>query len=125
MTSDAFTSPIGVVPIFVNAGAALFPTLIASLTSVFAVLFKPKELTALIRRKPWLPVALILIIAAIWFSFTHLFSAPAQANPARTTDRTAGDRAEYWTNLAQRLIRDEENASKTTGIKPLWDYQPE
>jgi len=43
---------LAVVPIFVNAGAALLPAIIAGLASVFALIFKPRELFALFRRKP-------------------------------------------------------------------------
>lgn len=124
MINDPFSS-LGVVPIFVNAGAALVPTIVASLTSIGAVLLKPKELLALFRRKPWVPVAVILIAAGLWFGIAHLASgAPAQAatsNKSTTADRPAFSRTD-WTALALKLIRDKENASKTTGVIPVWEY---
>src|SRR3954465_9019554 len=114
MMNDAFSS-VGVVLIFVNAGAALVPTIVASLTSIGAVLLKPKELLALFRRKPWVPVAVILIIAGLWFGIAHLGGgAPAQA--ATTSRNTTADRPAFsrtdWTALALKLIRDKENANK-------------
>jgi outer membrane protein assembly factor BamB len=121
MINDPVTS-LGVVPIFVNAGAALVPTLVASFTSVAAVLFKPKELLALCRRRPWLPVLTILIAVGLWFGIAHLLSTPAQAAPSkRTLDRPTASRTD-WTAIALKQIRDKENAGKTTGVIPLWEY---
>lgn len=120
----SFASP-AVVPIFVNAGAALLPTLVASVTSVAAVLFKPRELAALIRRKPWLPVAMLAVGAGLWFGIARLGAAAAVASNARNPDRAASAGAAVktdWTQLAFKLIQDEENASKTTGVKPAWSY---
>ena len=65
LLSTPLTTPLAVVPIFVNAGAAVLPTLIAGLGTFVAVLLKPKELLTLFRRKPWLPVAIFLIVADI------------------------------------------------------------
>jgi outer membrane protein assembly factor BamB len=124
MINDPFAS-IGVVPIFVNAGAALVPTIIASLTSVGAVLLKPKELLALFRRRPLIPVAAIFIAAGLWFGIAHLLASPVQAatsnNKKTTSDRTSVSRID-WTALALQLIREKENAGKTTGVVPVWEY---
>src|SRR4051794_17369565 len=125
MINDSPFATLGVVPIFVNAGAALVPTIVASLTSIGAVLLKPKELLALFRREPWVPVAVILIIAGLWFGIAHLGGgAPAQgATPNRNTtaDRASVSHTD-WTALALKLIRDKENANKTTGVVPVWEY---
>ncbi len=120
--------PLGVVPIVVNAGAALGPLLLAPIATFFAILFKPKELIALIRRKPWLPVLVILVIVGLWFALSLAFApSPAQAASARKADRVADDRLgsykpKDWTSIALNLIRDEQMALKTTGIKPVWEY---
>src|SRR4051794_35859978 len=83
--STSLTPTVGVVPIFVNAGAALLPTLVAGLTTFLAALLKPKELLTLFRRKPWLPVA-IFLIAACGFALLLLPSTPTRA---ASTDRFA------------------------------------
>jgi len=124
MIKDPFAT-VGVVPIFVNAGAALVPTLVASFTSVAAILLKPKELLALFRRKPWVPVAVILIATGLWFGIARLLSTPASA--AASTKKTpetalASRGADYWTNFALKQIQEEANAKKTTGVIPLWDF---
>jgi outer membrane protein assembly factor BamB len=121
MINDPFSS-IGVVPIFVNAGAALVPTLVASVTSVAAILFKPKELLGLFRRKPWIPVAVILIVAGVWMGIAHLLATPAQAASDRKTSEIASVSHTDWTALALKIIRDKENAGKTTGVIPVWEY---
>jgi outer membrane protein assembly factor BamB len=121
MTSE-LASPIhalGVVPIFVNAGAAVIPTVIASVASFVAILFKPRELAALFRRKPWLPVAVIVGGAVLWLAASRILSNPVSA---AQNDRTPTKQKTDWTSFALKLIRDQEMAGKTTGIKPLWDY---
>lgn len=117
---------LAVVPIFVNAGAALVPTLVASLTSVIAVLLKPNELLALFRRKPWVPLAVISIGVGLWFGIAHLLSSPAQAAQTnkKTPDRTMTGYSipkEDWTDLAMRLIA----AERAIRITPVWNYVPD
>jgi outer membrane protein assembly factor BamB len=127
MPTTELVSPIAVVPIFVNAGAALVPTLVAGLTSVLAILLKPRELLTLFRRKPWVPVAVIAVFIGLGFTVAHLLGTPAQAASTKV-DRTAPASTfprEDWTRLALRLIEEERNASKTTGVKPVWDYIPD
>lgn len=43
---------LAVVPIFVNVGAALLPTLVAAMVSVLAVVMRPRSLWALVCRRP-------------------------------------------------------------------------
>lgn len=122
------SSHLAVVPIFVNAGAAVLPTLIAGLGTFVAVLLKPKELLTLFRRKPWLPVSVIAALVALGFGVTHLLSTPASAASSRS-DRppTAAASAATidWTKLALKLLDDERNANKTSGVRSLWEYTPE
>jgi outer membrane protein assembly factor BamB len=121
-------APLAVVPIFVNAGAALVPTLVAGLTSILAILLKPKELLALFRRKPWLPVAAILVLVGLGFGLSHLLSTPVQAGVNRAERAAAATPAiarEDWTKLALKLLQEERDATKASGVKPLWDYSPD
>ena len=41
---------LAVVPIFMGAGAAMMPTILAAIASVAAVMFKPRELLRLCRQ---------------------------------------------------------------------------
>src|SRR5687767_6784396 len=103
---------LAVVPIFVNAGAAVIPTIVASAVSFVAILFKPRELLALFRRKPWVPVAMLGGGLAIWLG-TRMLTSPVSAASA---DRTGGRAVQKtdWTAFALDLIRREEAANKTT-----------
>ena len=74
------TPPIAVVPIFVNAGTALLPAILAPIASALALLFKPRELFALARRRPLvIPSVLLAVIGVILLGF-WLF---APATPAK------------------------------------------
>jgi len=90
MITEPFSS-VGVVPIFVNAGASIAPLIIGSLTTFFAILLKPKELLSLFRRKPWVPVAILGGGVGIWFLGVHLFSTSAAA-ASTTAPSTTGRR---------------------------------
>ncbi|WP_201766816.1 PQQ-binding-like beta-propeller repeat protein [Rhodopirellula sp. SWK7] len=48
---------LAVVPVVVNAGAALFPVILAAITTFVALLFKPRELLRVCREKPVVPIA--------------------------------------------------------------------
>lgn len=125
MMIESMMTSLGVVPIFVNAGASIAPLIIGSLTAFFAILLKPKELLSLFKRKPWVPLAIFAGGAGIWLLGVHLFSTPAQAAAMKQTDGAAAAVHTDWNAFALRLIRDQENAAKKTGIKPTWDYFPD
>jgi outer membrane protein assembly factor BamB len=124
MITDSCTS-LGVVPIFVNAGASIAPLIIAPLTAFFAILFKPKALLALFKSKPWVPLVVLAVGTGIWFLGAHLFSSTAQASTAKKAADHSIAYQRDWNQFALDLIRDEENAAKKTGIKPIWDYSPD
>lgn len=58
-------SQLAVVPIVVNAGAAMLPAILAAIGSFVAILFKPRELASLCRAKPWVPVLVVAIAATL------------------------------------------------------------
>ena len=45
-------TPLAVVPIFVNAGAAILPAVLAGIVSLAAILFKPREWLRICRTLP-------------------------------------------------------------------------
>ncbi len=57
--------PIGVVPIVVNAGAALLPAILAAMTTFLALLFKPRELLRVCRERPAVPITLLAVAGLI------------------------------------------------------------
>ena len=62
---------LGVVPIVVNAGAALLPAMLAGAASFVALLFKPRELIRAIKNRPGRFFTVLAVIAGltalIWF----------------------------------------------------------
>ncbi len=109
------TSP-AVVPIFVNAGAALFPAIIAGFASVAAIIMKPKELVAAFKRKPWMPFLVIAIGAGLWFGGSWAFG-PHQAVAATTGTTVAGEPTSKtdWAAVALDILR----RDKTGGKGPI------
>jgi outer membrane protein assembly factor BamB len=112
-----------VVPIFVNAGAALFPALIAGVASIGALLFKPKELIAAVKRKPWVPVLILGLGLGIWLGWpvvgglfgAHAGATEAQAAPTATVARAGGDTTD-WTEVAKKLIEMEAMGGASVGL---------
>ncbi len=102
-------NPLAVVPVFVNAGAAVLPALIAGLGSALALLLKPREVARLIRSKPWtvlMPLVLALVIWGLWHWTT---AAPARAaRVGETSDETD------WVKVALEIIQ-QENRAKLLG----------
>ena len=60
------TPCLGVVPIFVNAGAALLPAILAGLASVLSVLFHPRAWWGLCQAKPRRFLLVVLAVTAIY-----------------------------------------------------------
>lgn len=100
---------LGVVPIFVNAGAALAPAFAASLATFFALLFKPKALFKACMNKPIIPIIVLVVIGAITTLFI-LWPAPHANNTGRgrslVTTNAGGHGGIYvdWTSIALARI---------------------
>jgi len=94
---------IGVIPIFVNAGAAVLPTLMTAVASVAMVVFKPRELLDLVRRRPIaLGVSVGAIAIGLGITMWCLASGP-RAHAAKRAGVVAT--AHYdWAKVAQDLI---------------------
>lgn len=94
-------STVAVVPIFVNAGASVLPMVIGPVLSGVALLFKPRELIRVFRRRPIVPVIILVVGAGLWFGGEWLIGvmesgATAQAN----ADPPAVD----WREVGQRIV---------------------
>ncbi len=75
-----------VVPVFVNAGAALLPALLAGLASALALLFKPKELIRVCRNRPHVPL-IVVVSALLLFALIRWMDAPDGRDEARGRTR--------------------------------------
>src|SRR4051812_36359790 len=95
---------LAVVPIVVNAGAAILPAVIAGVGSVVALLFKPRELLRACRRRPMVPVGVAVAGAAVWFGISRLSTGgPVLAAQAGQSGAAAARRTD-WAQVALDLI---------------------
>ncbi len=114
--SSLFTLPtdLAVVPVFVNAGAALLPAMFAGLASALALLFKPKELFRVCKKKPQIPLILIasggvlfLLIRWMGASEPAVETSGRRGGPDPGSSRTIGT---DWSKVAIEILRQEERA---------------
>jgi len=119
-------SPLfSVVPVFVNAGAALLPALFAGLASALALLFKPKELFRVCRSKPYIPLIVIAVGGLLYFiiEWTSASGATSTSEAAVRTSRGGGDALLHssgtdWSRVAIEILRQEQRARLEQGITP-------
>lgn len=107
-------SLFGVVPVFVNTGAALLPATLAGAASVLGLLFKPRELFRLCLLKPWVTVLVIALAVGGYFLISWLLGladTTAAAELRRRPDARAGD---DWAAVALELIQQEERDLRKT-----------
>lgn len=113
MVLSNFSHNLGVVPIFVNAGAALLPAIIAGLTSFLAILANPRALAKLLRRRPL--TSLSLLAAALLLSFTiPMLLAATHPKDIHKTD---------WAAVARDLLRQQAATQHSNSLlTPLWHH---
>jgi len=119
------TADLAVVPVFVNAGAAVLPALLAGLASAVALLFKPRELIRVCRRKPHIPLTLV---AGGVLLFLLIRWAAAPGTVSETSGRGAGSEpgrgGTDWSRVAIEILRQEERA-RLEGSVPSSTGTPE
>jgi len=94
---------IAVIPIFVNAGAAILPTIVAAVASIVAMAFRPRELMGLLRRRP---IACGITAGAAAIGLGMAMGCFTPGKPSHNTVRgSPGATARYdWAKVAQDLI---------------------
>ncbi|MCF7974934.1 MAG: PQQ-like beta-propeller repeat protein [Phycisphaerae bacterium] len=125
--SDVYcTTDLAVVPIVVNAGAALLPAILAGITTFVALLFKPKELIRTCREKPFVPVLVVLLGLGIWGTIHLVSSGQGAPDTSRARSRggaTGGDSSNGiyvdWTRIALARIAASNGAVATKTIETL------
>ncbi len=113
---------LAVVPILVSGGAALLPAIIAGIVSVFALLFKPRELLAACRRRPLVPILILALAVAIPLAVHFLPTAEAEKSAGRSaqTQNVTTD----WRAVALEVIRQENLAGRVSPATPPPSSQP-
>ena len=151
---DPPVTQVAVVPIIFNAGAALLPTIIGALANLLTVLFSPKALGQLLRRRWKLAVTMTASLVLVGVvGIPLLRAAPLSRAAARTGGPPSG--AIDWAKVAENLIAQEalhgtgevparelaasakpvpvdspharsgEGMAPPAGLRPLWSFQPE
>ena len=109
------SSALAVVPIFVNAGAAVLPAVVAAAGSVLGVLLRPRQLLDFCRRRPLVVVGILAGLAGAAAGGTLLAGALTQTENPRTGDVSG---QVDWGAVAMEIIRCERIAAgggETTG----------
>ncbi|MGJ8696405.1 MAG: PQQ-binding-like beta-propeller repeat protein [Verrucomicrobiaceae bacterium] len=106
-----YVAPLGVVPIVVNAGAALLPAMLAGAASFVALLFKPREMIRACKDRPGrffgVVGAIAAITAVIWFwpsPAPEGGERSARARVGNTTAASDGGVTVDWTRVALARI---------------------
>lgn len=96
--------PLSVVPIFVNAGTAILPAILAPVASAAALLLRPRELVRVVRRNPAVLLGVLLAGAGIWMFVSWLTGAPSKPATARAgaTPSVAGVN---WADVARDILK--------------------
>ncbi len=111
LNSDS-TVILGVVPVFVNTGAALLPAILAGLASVLGLLFRPRELFRLCLRKPWVPILAVAICVGSYLLVPWLFRLATETvtatAPTGGRERQASGGDSDWSAVALEMMRQED-----------------
>ncbi len=106
---------LAVVPIFMSAGAAVLPTVLAALASVAAILFKPRELFRICRAHPAAAGSTILcIVAAVsgsWWFFSDSHNRSAHAASAQAASQQID-----WAKVGADIIARENAGTPPTPL---------
>ena len=96
---------LAVVPIVVNAGAAVLPAVVAALASIAAIVLRPRELVRLMRKRKlaagMIAGGLILSATGAWWGHSL-----ASAHSARRNDVRSAGRVD-WVKVAEDIISQE------------------
>jgi len=97
---------IAVVPIFVNAGAAILPVVMGAAASVISLLLRPRHLLRACRRHPITTCLLILGVTAAWWGTRWALSRSpgVRAEPAKAPKTD-------WPQVALDILRREETGA--------------
>ena len=119
-----YLNSLGVVPIVVNAGAALLPAMLAGAASFVALLFKPREMVRACREHPGRFVAVVgvisLLTAVIWF-----WPAPAaeggrgKSGKAQASAGVANGVTVDWTRVALARIQADRLGGLNTPVSSM------
>ena len=104
---------LAVVPVFVNAGVAILPAVIAGLASAAAIILKPRELLRLCRAKPHVPLLAAVMVAGLGLGLWWWLQPAAPAAAERSVAAAQG-RVD-WVRFAIAILDREERGGPAVG----------
>jgi outer membrane protein assembly factor BamB len=126
-------SQSGVIPVIAQAGSAFAPMLALAVTSTVGLLLRPKELVAVLRAKPWIPVLILLLGVALWCLVGWLVADPVTVGKRAASPQSVAASADVnqtdWAQVALALIRQQEAGQMpspvvaTSASKPVMDLK--
>lgn len=103
---------VGVVPIFINAGAAIAPAVAGALASVLAILLKPREILRICRARPRTVSIVILAVSLLTFAIVRGTGVSSRSDSRKPTQpHTRFD----WAKVAEDILA-QERAGKVASI---------
>jgi len=113
------SSILAVVPVFVNAGAALLPALLAGLVSALALLLKPRELLRACKKKPYVPLIVVAGIVLLFFliRWTAAPAATGETGRRGTVCEPGGRSGTNWSEVAIEILGQEERARLLRNVR--------
>ena len=106
---------LAIIPIIVNTGAAILPAILAAVATTISLLFKPRELFRACRRRPYAPVIVLAVGAAIWLGWWGAGKLSAGGRNRRGGAVVGVN----WSELAMGIIREQKG-----GFRLAWRYYP-
>jgi len=100
---------LAVVPIFVNVGAAVLPTVVTAVTSVVVLVLRPRDLLCLVRRRPVAAGVSVGAIAVVLASTIGYLTYARPPRPARTRQVLHYDWAKVASRAQERNVTLETN----------------
>jgi outer membrane protein assembly factor BamB len=104
-----------VVPIFTSAGAALLPTILATLASIAAIVFKPRELLRLTRRRPVTAGVTLATITVVLAISTWLLTSSTPSRAATRVGQNAFVNID-WSKVAIDILMKENAGAVPTSF---------
>jgi len=109
------TPDLAVVPIIVNTGAALFPTIMAFLANIAAVMFNPKALVQFLRLR-WRAVSLVAGPLTLVILVGIPLLRPAPRSRAEGHEGTGPTDQINWSKVAEELIAQQKLRDTTPAL---------
>ena len=111
---------VAIVPILVQAGTTVLPTIVAGASAFVVILLRPFEWLRACLRKPWLPALMIgATLSATWGVFVLSHQTRAHLHPQID-----------WAQVAMNTIRSEQTAKSVQAtevgprnLRPVWEFK--